>query len=167
MKKAEGNRQQATTVRKIRRLFFLTTAYCLLPIALFVACGKKGDPRAPELTTPEAIRDLKAEAAAGGVALTWSRPTRFVDGREIRDLDAFLVFRKELPPGCPDCPSPYRERSALNVADEEKLIKTKRFRFLDQELTPRTVYSYRVVSRLADGSLSDPSNEAAITWRPE
>ena len=101
------------------------------------------------------------------MALTWSRPTRFIDGRGIRDLAGFVIFRKELPANCPDCPSPYRERSDVNVEDQEKFAKTKRFRFVDQELAPKTVYRYRVFSKLMDGSLSDPSNEAGIIWRPQ
>ena len=161
--KDQVKRQKAKGKKGIYFLFFIF--YCCL--ALFAACGKKGDPRAPELATPEVIKDLRAEAGAGGVALTWSRPTRFIDGREIRDLAGFVIFRKELPASCLECPSPYRERSAVNVEDQEKFVKTKRFRFVDQELAPKTVYRYRVFSKLTDGSLSDPSNEAGITWRPE
>jgi hypothetical protein len=130
------------------------------------ACGKKGDPRAPELVAPEPIKDLRAEAGAGGVVLTWSRPTRYLDGREIRDLAGFRIFRQELPRSCPECPAPFRERASVNVEDREKFVKTKRFRFVDQELKPETVYRYRVISQLTDGSLSDPSNEREITWRP-
>ena len=157
-------KRQKTKDKKEIHFLLLIFYFCL---ALFAACGKKGDPRAPELATPEVIKDLRAEAGAGGVALTWSRPTRFIDGREIRDLAGFVIFRKELPANCPDCPSPYRERSAVNVEDQEKFAKTKRFRFVDQELAPKTVYRYRVFSKLMDGSLSDPSNEAGIIWRPQ
>jgi len=147
-----------------RQLLLLPLYLCLI---LATACGKKADPRAPELATPEPIKDLRVEPGSGGAALTWSRPTRFVDGKEIRDLAAFVIFRKELPASCPDCSPPYRERMTVNVEDQEKFMKTKRFRFIDQELAPQTVYRYRVFSKLMDGSLSDPSNEAEITWRPQ
>ena len=138
----------------------------IFSLASLVGCGKKGDPRAPELATPETIRDLKAQAQASGISLTWSRPMRYVDGKEIRDLAGFVVFRKEISKACPDCPVPYRQLSAVNVEDQEKFIKKKRFRFVDQELTPQTTYRYRVFSRLTDDSLSDPSNETEVVWRP-
>ena len=60
----------------------------------------------------------------------------------------------------------YRERTTLNVEDQDKFIKKKQFRFVDQELMPQTVYRYRVFTQLRDGSLSDPSNEVEVVWRP-
>lgn len=130
------------------------------------ACGKKGNPRAPELALPETIRDLRAQAESGGIALTWGRPARYVDGREIRDLAAFVVFRREASKTCPDCPVPYRERVTLSVEDQEKFIKKRQFRFVDDELRPQTVYRYRVFSQLKDGSLSEPSNDVEVPWKP-
>lgn len=137
--------------------------FCL---ALFAACGKKGDPRAPELAAPERIGDLKAQADGRGIVLTWSRPTRYIDGKELRDLAGFVIFRKGLPRGCPECPAPYRERTSVDVEDQEKFIKKRQFRFVDQELAPQTIYRYRISSKLTDGSLSDPSNEVEVSWRP-
>jgi hypothetical protein len=133
---------------------------------LFPACGKKGDPRAPELATPETIRDLRARAEDRGISLTWTRPTRYVDGKELRDLAGFVIFRKDVSKSCPDCPVPYRQRAEVNVEDQEKFAKKKEYRFVDQELTPQTAYRYRVFSKLFDGSLSNPSNEVEADWRP-
>jgi len=133
---------------------------------LVVSCGRKGPPRAPELAVPETIKDLKAEAGGGGIALTWSRPTRYLDGKSLDDLAGFVVFRKEITQACPECPAPYRQRVALNVEDQQKFIKKQKFRYVDGQLTPQVNYVYRVFSRLMDGSLSDPSNEAKLTWRP-
>lgn len=138
----------------------------VLVLVAGVGCGKKGDPRAPELAVPETIRDLKAQAEGRGVVLTWSRPLRYVDGKELRDLAGFAIFRKELSKTCPECPVPYRERTTVNVEDQEKFIKKRQFRFVDQELRPQTIYRYRVFSQLLDGSLSDPSNEVEVAWRP-
>lgn len=133
---------------------------------LVTACGKKGDPRAPELATPETIKDLKGKADKRGIALTWSRPTRYVDGKELRDLAGFAIFRKELSKTCPECPVPYRERAVVNVEDQEKFMKKKQFLFVDQELQPQTIYRYRVFTKLMDESLSDPSNEIEVVWKP-
>ncbi len=162
----KGNRHEATGNGKIQFLFVF---FCLLPLAfslLLSACGKKGNPRAPGLAVPESIGDLKVEAERRGIVLTWSRPARYVDGKKLQDLAGFVIFRKELSGKCPECPVPYRKRITVNIEDQQKFIKKKRFRFVDQELTPQTIYHYRVFSQLMDGSLSDPSNEVQVTWKP-
>ena len=142
--------------------------FIFLWVAVFLvsACGKKGDPRAPELAQVETIRDLKGEVGRRGIVLTWSRPTHSVDGKRLRDLAGFVIFRKDISGDCPECPVPFRERATLLVEDQEKFIKKRKFRFVDQEMTPRTTYRYRVFSRLLDGSLSIPSNVAVAAWRP-
>jgi len=141
------------------------------PIALVVllcgalwisACGKKGDPRAPELATPKPIQNLSARADADGITLSWSRPTEYIDGTALKDLTSFVIFRKELSASCPDCPVPYRPLTTVFVEDHEKFIKQKRYRYLDQEVRPDVVYRYRVSPQLADGSLGGPSNEVEV-----
>jgi hypothetical protein len=130
------------------------------------ACGKKGDPRAPELATPKVIQNLRVQTGATGVTLTWSRPTEYVDGTELKDLASFVIFRKELSPSCLDCPVPYRPLTTVFVEDHEKFIKQKQYRFIDHEVQPLAVYRYRVSSQLSDGSLGGPSNEVEVTRGP-
>ncbi|MEO6164708.1 MAG: hypothetical protein ABIP88_11255 [Candidatus Binatia bacterium] len=127
------------------------------------ACGKKGDPRAPELATPKLITNLAARPAADSVALTWNRPTEYVDGSELKDLASFVIFRKEISKSCLDCPVPYRQLTTVNVEDREKFVRLKQYRFDDREVRTNTIYRYRVASQLFDGSLSGPSNEVEIT----
>jgi hypothetical protein len=135
-------------------------------IALSSGCGKKGDPRAPELATPKVITNLSGTSGPNGVILTWSRPTEYVDGRPIKDLSSFVIFRKEIAPTCPDCLVPYRPLTTVSVDDREKFVKQKQYRFIDEEAQPKAVYRYRVSARLTDGSLSEPSNEIEITRGP-
>jgi len=138
----------------------------LLAMVLVVAgsaCGKKGDPRAPELATPKLITNLAARPVADGVALTWNRPTEYVDGSEIKDLASFVIFRKEISKSCLDCPVPYRQLTTVNVEDREKFARLKQYRFDDREVRSNAIYRYRVASQLIDGSLSGPSNEVEIT----
>ncbi len=138
----------------------------LVVLALIVvagACGKKGDPRAPELATPKLITNLAAKPAADSVVLTWNRPTEYVDGSELKDLASFVIFRKEISKSCLDCPVPYRQLTTVNVEDREKFVRLKQYRFDDREVRANTIYRYRVASQLFDGSLSGPSNEVEIT----
>jgi len=138
----------------------------LCTILCAVGCGKKGDPRAPELATPETIRNLSARQEPRGVLLQWSRPTHYVDGNEIRDLVGFVIFRKDISLGCIDCPTPYRTLRNVNIEDQDKFVKQKQFRFVDDQVEAKMIYRYRVASELKDGSLSAPSNEAEIIRGP-
>ena len=137
-------------------------------LALFIvvsatACGKKGDLRAPELAAPLPINNLSARPAPDGVTLTWNRPTEYIDGKEIKDLASFVIFRKEISLSCVDCPVPYRQLRIVNVEDREKFVKQKQYRYDDQEVRAKAVYRYRVSAQLFDGSLSAPSNEVEIS----
>jgi hypothetical protein len=140
--------------------------FSLMLAFLALSCGKKADPRAPELATPKVIENLSARVVANGVALTWRRPTEYVDGSELKDLAGFLIYRKDISPTCPDCPVPYRPLTTLDVEDQEKFIKQKQYRYVDEEVQDRMTYRYRVSSQLKDGSLSEPSNEVEITRGP-
>ncbi|HEY7164979.1 MAG TPA: hypothetical protein VIB79_10485 [Candidatus Binatia bacterium] len=143
----------------------------IIVVALAVAtlafgCGKKSDPRAPELAAPEPITNLSAKAAPNGVVLTWSRPTHYVDGSEIKDLASFVVFRKEIPQTCPECVVPYRQITTVYVEDRERFVKQKQYRYIDEEPQSGRTFRYRVSSQLTDGTLSEPSNEVEITRGP-
>jgi hypothetical protein len=144
----------------------LVLIFALVLAFLPLGCGKKADPRAPELATPQVIDNLTARSVANGVALSWRRPTEYVDGSELKDLAAFVIFRKEISPTCPDCPVPYRPLTTLDVEDQERFVKQKQYRYVDEEVQDKMTYRYRVSSQLRDGSLSEPSNEVQISRGP-
>lgn len=135
-------------------------------IAFGSACGKKGEPRAPELAAPQTIKNLTARPDRSGIVLTWTRPTQYVDGKEITDLASFVIFRKDISPSCPDCPVAYKPLTTVFVEDREKFIKQKQYRYIDQQVQAKTTYRYRISSQLTDGSLSEPSNEVEIARGP-
>jgi hypothetical protein len=141
-------------------------ALALMPVLFLSGCGKKGDPRAPELATPRVIENLRATSVPNGVALTWSRPTEYVDGSALKDLVGFVIFRKDISPTCVDCPVPYRPLTTVDIEDREKFVKQKQYRYVDEEAQQKITYRYRVSSQLKDGSLSEPSNEVEITRAP-
>lgn len=140
--------------------------FASLILLLSIGCGKKGEPRAPELAMPQLIKNLTAKPDRTGIVLTWNRPTEYVDGRSLTDLTGFVIFRKDLSPTCPECPVPYRPLAAVNVEDREKFVKQKQYRFIDENAQAQMIYRYRVSSQLKDGSLSNPSNEVEATRGP-
>jgi hypothetical protein len=139
---------------------FLILALAVLAVGS--GCGKKGDPRAPELATPRTITNLVAKSGPNSVSLTWNRPTEYVDGKDLKDLAGFVIFRKEISQSCPDCPVPYRQLTTVNVEDRDKFAQKKQYRYDDEEVRPKAIYRYRISSQLLDGSLSAPSNEVEI-----
>src|SRR5215813_7448074 len=98
-------------------------ALVLIPVLCFWGCGKKGELRAPELATPKVIEDLRATSVPSGIALAWRRPTEYVDGKELKDLMGFVIFRKDISPTCLDCPAPYRPLTTVDLEDREKFVK--------------------------------------------
>lgn len=145
----------------------MKTLLVAVALALLASgCGKKADPRAPELAAPERITNLRAQPAGNGISLTWGRPDRYVDGRELKDLASFVIFRKELAQSCLDCPVPYRQLTTVSVEDRDKFNKQRQYRFVDANVQAKTVYRYRVASQLTDGTLGEPSNEIEIVRGP-
>jgi hypothetical protein len=168
MKVAMGKKRNRVNRGWGRSMSHISVGSVVLFVVLFggSSCGKKGAPRAPELAVPQVIKNLNAAAGSTGIVLTWGRPTHYIDGQQLRDLEAFVIFRKELSPTCPDCQVPYRERGTILIDDQERFVKKDKFHLVDQQLTPQATYLYRVFSRLVDGSLSQPSNEVKVVWRP-
>ena len=143
----------------MKRLFAIVT----MLVALVSACGKKGDPRAPELAAPRTITNLTARSEPKGVALTWSRPTEYVDGSALKDLASFVIFRKEVSRDLSrlsGAVSPAHDRQRRGPgkirAAKSSIASTMR------KCRPKAIYRYRVSSQLFDGSLSAPSNEVEI-----
>jgi hypothetical protein len=138
----------------------------LLPALLTAGCGKKSAPRAPEWLLPAAITDLSARADDRGIRLGWSRPETALDGGRLTDLASFVVLRKGTRADCPECTAAYRERAVVRVEDADRLLKQSQYGFTDRDLEAGTVYRYRVLARLSDGSAGGPSNEVTIEWQP-
>lgn len=132
-------------------------------ILFIAACGKKGPIVPPESLSPAPVQTLKVEQKGEQVLVSWKAPERDVDGRPLKELAGFRVFRREmLPPNqdCEECPDAYR---LLKVADLEYLrdvrVIDKVYVFTDSETVPGTTYQYKVISFRKDGSESGPSNK--------
>jgi len=66
-------------------------AFLILLIAS--GCGKVGDLRPPKNRVPAAILDLKATQNPTDVLLTWTNPSRYVDGSSATDLMNVLILQ--------------------------------------------------------------------------
>jgi hypothetical protein len=120
-------------------------------------CGRKTLPKPPELVAPEAVGELALTTRQDGVALRWSRPTRYVDGSSMDDLGGFVIERNRFN-------SRFEEIARVPVTDQGRFRKLKRFDYIDRNVLPGNVYHYRVVAFTTDGYYSAPSGAASITF---
>jgi hypothetical protein len=127
----------------------------LLLVLTALACGRRGPVRPPEDILPAPISDLQAKQAAGGVELTWGRPTTYVDGSRMLDLGRFDIQRA-------GNGEDFTSRTIVEVSDRDRFRQVKRFRYLDREITPGSTYRYRVVTSTLDGYVSAPSNIVTV-----
>src|SRR6476469_3164081 len=68
-------------------------------VALLVACGKRGDPKAPVPIIPKATSDLVVTQRGSKVILTWSYPSLTTSGQNLHDVRRVVLYRasEELP----------------------------------------------------------------------
>ncbi len=136
------------------RLLLIAT----LAVAL-VACGRKTDPKPPELVAPRAVSELALTTRADGVMIRWLRPTQYVDGSSMEDLAGFVLERSRNN-------EPFSEHVRVPVTDRGMFQKVKRFEYVDTAVSSGTTYHYRVVAFTTDGYYSADSGAATIEWFP-
>jgi hypothetical protein len=72
-------------------------ALSLLAAAWLVACGSPGVPIPPSLELPRPVRNLQAARKGDKVTLTWSRPTKTTDQRNLRHPGVVDICRDSTP----------------------------------------------------------------------
>lgn len=83
---------------------FISLGFVLLSIAGvaitvvgFSGCGRYAPVIAPELTAPDVIKFQPITPNAKGVLLSWVAPKEDRQGKKLKKLDGFKVYRRELP----------------------------------------------------------------------
>jgi len=136
----------------------LVVALCAIPWG----CGNRGNPRPPEFVRPQQVDDLEATAAQSGIRLTWTRPTKTVDGSDMPDLDGFVVNRAV---ATTSAESPHFETIAtIHLDDRERFAKVRRMTYEDLRVASGETYLYRVVAFTLDGYVGAPSRVARGQW---
>ncbi len=137
----------------------------ILSTVLLGACGKKAPPVPPGTIRPKRIKDLKATASNNGIILTWTVPTRNINGSPLIWIKSFAIYRAELSPGqCTSCPVSYPPPTIIPYNKGIKSPK-KQIRYEDLTAMPGKLYVYQV--RIIKGwrNESDMSNRASICWK--
>ncbi len=137
-----------------------------LLLMVMVSCGKKAPPVPWSSVVPKRIVDLEARSREGRVLLEWTFPKENTDKSPLTDLWEFKVLRSEgdlIGDQCRGCGEKTKVvfESKLDRKGEDK---GKRMSLLFEDVEPRKVYVYQVVTLNRRGYSSAPSNPVTVFW---
>jgi len=129
-------------------------------------CGFKDKPVPPQHVVPKAVLDLHVDLDERGATLSWSYPQRTVTGETVEAIDAFELYRAEIPASqyCKTCPIPYSaaiEVSGGSMAPNSNKTATCEIR----DLRPGNLYFFKVRSQSGWWRESQDSNEVSFFWQ--
>ena len=150
-------------------------AILVIAVLTLVACGKRGNPVAPQLRAPQVVNDLRATARHDGIELAWTPPRRRVDNSRLLDpaMVTKLYRTEDSGAGEPraamlvkDRIAGYTEIATLpppavpgGEAREPRMVYTDR-----RDLTFGRRYTYVVTTDDTRGHVSRPSARASVTF---
>ena len=150
----------------MRKTILLSLMLSVTLMLLVVACGQKAPPVPWSTVVPKRIVDLEAKPREERLLLEWTFPKENTDKSILTDLTEFKILRSEgdlVGDQCRGC----GEKS--KVVYEAKLDrkgedKGKKMALLFEDMEPRKVYVYQVVTLNRRGYPSSPSNPVSVFW---
>ncbi len=142
----------------MKRLFF-----CIATLFLLFGCGRKTPVVPPEAVIPEPITDLQYRVDDTGVTLAWRYPTHSIDGKSIKNIRSFLLYKAIIAQAdyCNGCPVVYD----TVVAIDARGAKPKgRLTYKDTDLETGYHYVYMVRSDSGWRIRSDESNRVNFSY---
>ncbi|MBN2539232.1 MAG: hypothetical protein JXB09_04215 [Deltaproteobacteria bacterium] len=143
------------------------TVWAILMLLVFslsiisTGCGKKADPRYPDVDYPGEVSDLKVFIDTKDRAvLEWSVPKELGYAGHVRILKSALKTESD---DCPDCPRIYAIVGYLPLDDLKQGAKG-RFVYLDRNIRRGFLYSYRVILCNSSGMCGEQSNMATVRY---
>ena len=135
-------------------------------LILVMGCGIKADPVPWETIVPKRIVDLRAVPREGRVVLEWTAPKENTDKSVLTDLVEFQFLRSEgdlIGEGCRGCGGKPTVLNRMKLEGYED-PRGKKMSWVVEDLQPRKVYTFEVVSINRRGHSSVPSNPAQVYW---
>ncbi len=158
----------------------------LSALFLLTSCGKYGPPKPPEFYSADVVRELELRPMVQGLEFRWKAPENDRRGEELRSMDGYRVFRKELKrPSDLLKDDGYEEigfvedlhirvRDERREAAEEQGLPTrkvqvedelKRFSFLDTSPEAGKNYLYKIVPINQDGIEGATDKQFRVLFR--
>jgi hypothetical protein len=135
-------------------------------LLLALGCGIKANPVPWETIVPKRIVDLRAVGREGRVVLEWTAPKENTDRSVLTDLVEFQFLRSEgdlVGEECKGCGGKPTIMNRMKLEGYED-PRGKKMSMVVEDLQPRKVYSFEVVSINRREHLSAPSNPAQVYW---
>ena len=148
----------------------VAAACLLLCLCAVLACGRKGDPVAPEQRLPEPPTRLQLSGENDTLVVSWAAPRRDHKGDTLEPVVGYRVWRGAWPPEssgpageCPSCP---QELGLAAEIDAEALRAAGRdpTRWTEPRAEPGWTYRYQVQALARRGRPGPLSAPASITW---
>ncbi len=145
----------------MRKIILLITLLLLLN-----GCGRKAPPVPWSTIVPKRIVDLEARSREERLLLEWTFPKENTDKSVLTDLAAFKILRSEgdlIGDQCRGCGETFKAifEGKLDPKGEDR---GKRMSLLVEDMEPRKVYVFQIITANRRGHLSSPSNPVTVFW---
>lgn len=139
-------------------------AILLVLCAFLASCGKKDMPVPIGSIHPRSINDLSYVITPHGAELSWTIPTRNVDGSPILALKGFELYKAVLQADntCNGCPIIFDAPIFLPMETVSK--SGQKMFYEDRTLQPNQRYAFEIRTVKAFLNKSEPSNRVIFTW---
>lgn len=131
----------------------------ILVVIGLLACGRKGDPKPPEVLAPSPVRFLTAVGGVDGITLSWFPPETDASGSSLYDLTHFLVEKGEVAPG-----SATDFEELKEIATSAESPSAMKHTFLDTDVKPGKIYDYRITAHNDRGGQGLPPHILRVTF---
>jgi fibronectin type 3 domain-containing protein len=137
----------------------------LVILLLASGCAKKDSPVPWDSIVPKRIVNLEATSREGRLLLEWTVPRENTDKTPLTDLASFKIFRSEgalVGDACKGCGE--KKKVVYEMKWDSQEEDKKRAAVFFEDLEPKKVYVYQVVSVNRKGYPSVPSNPVTVYW---
>jgi len=144
----------------------ITLSILTLLIGLFLVltgCGRKTPPVPPETTLPKTINDLHQQLNENGVTLTWTAPSRTIQGDRLEHIDGFELMRAIVPDDdyCEGCPINFGRPIKIKAGKSQP---GDTMHYHETVLRPGHRYFYKVRTKLGWYHAGADSNIVSFAW---
>lgn len=161
-----GDTEKNIFFKELFGFFKLCASVSLCLILLFLGCGKKLPPVAPESVVPEPVKELGVTSREGRLLIRFVKPSKNIDGSKLTDLAGFRVMRRVMDEKvCKGCPERFPVVYDIDISyPKGAIIEKDRVSYQDKELQPGTRYEYKVVPYNKDGYDGPEAPRVSFTW---
>lgn len=148
------------------RARIILALFGLIPV-LLLGCGKKANPVPWSSVVPKRIVDLRGVSREDHLLLEWTAPKENTDKSVLLDLAEFKILRSDgnlVGDECRGCGQSPKVVHEMKVEGKGEEVRGKKMSVLFEDLEPRKVYVFTVVSVNRRGYPGSPSNPVEVYW---